>query len=209
VFGAEIQPDWLPLGELVQDIENGWSPACHSRPALAEEWGVIRLGAVSFGTFDANENKALPGHLVPRPKYEIRSGDLLISRANTQELVGASALVKEVRPRLMLCDKVFRVVFRPASAIDAVYLDRTLKSPAIRRQVEAAATGTSPTMKNISKAKLMALRLPVPPIDVQQRLVTRLRAFEERIGKTRELSNRTHLELGALQAATVDRALTA
>lgn len=174
VLGAEPEASWLTLGEVVDDIENGWSPACPPRPASVDEWGVIKLGAVSFGAFDETENKALPRHLSPRPEYEIAPGDLLISRANTQELVGASALVASTRPRLMLCDKVFRVLFRTPSPIAADYLNLVLKSPALRAQIEVGATGTSPTMKNISKAKLLALRLPVPDLDTQRRIVAQL-----------------------------------
>ena len=50
----------LQLGDVIADLENGWSPKCHDRPAEDGEWGVLKLGAVSFGVFDPNENKALP-----------------------------------------------------------------------------------------------------------------------------------------------------
>lgn len=43
--------------------------------------------------------------------------------------------------------------------------------PQLRKQIEASLTGTSPTMKNISKPASLALRLPLPPLDVQQTLI--------------------------------------
>ena len=46
-----------------------------------------------------------------------------------------------------------------------------MKTPHLRQQIEASLTGTSPTMKNISKPALMALRFPLPPLDVQQTLI--------------------------------------
>ena len=61
---------WIPLQTYVSFIENGWSPACESRPAEREEWGVLKVGAVSFGTFDPTENKALPVSLTPKTHYE-------------------------------------------------------------------------------------------------------------------------------------------
>ena len=71
----------------------------------------------------------------------------------------------------MLCDKIFRAVWRPDSPVLPAYLDEVMKTPHLRQQIEASLTGASPTMKNISKPALMALRFPLPPLDVQQTLI--------------------------------------
>ena len=162
------------LADVVADLENGWSPQCLARPASADEWGVLKLGAVSFGSYDDAANKALPATLKPLPALEIRPGDLLISRANIPRLVGACALVEQTRPRLMLCDKIFRVVRPSTNRVDMGYLAEILKIPHVRYQIESACTGTSPTMQNITKPALLALRLPLPALDVQEALVDAL-----------------------------------
>src|SRR5262249_54096478 len=157
LIGNVPQSDWVPLSYYVERIENGWSPVCDNRRVAEGEWGVLKVGAVSFGIFDSRENKALPLGVSPRPEYEVRSGDFIMSRANTYELVGACAPVQNTPPRLMLSDKHFRLVFRTGVDVDRTYLDHVLKSPALREQIERGATGTSPTMKNISKDKVLAL----------------------------------------------------
>ena len=96
----------VQLRQVIADLENGWSPKGLNQPAQDSEWGVLKLGAVSFGVFNPNENKALPRHLNPRPHLEIAPGQLLISRANITRLVGATVLIEKTRPRLMLCDKM-------------------------------------------------------------------------------------------------------
>lgn len=159
------------LSTAILDLTNGWSPKCLDRPAEGNEWGVLKLGAVSYGAFDPTANKGLPSSLAPQPTLEIKAGDWLISRANITRLVGACALVGETPPRLMLCDKIFRAVWRPSSTVLPAYLDEVMKTPHLRQQIEASLTGTSPTMKNISKPALMALRFPLPPIDVQKALI--------------------------------------
>lgn len=159
------------LGDLIADLENGWSPKCIPMPAAPTEWGVLKLGAVSFGIFNEHENKKLPNTLAPKPAFEVQPGDVLISRANVLRLVGACARVIETRPKLMLCDKIFRVVFRQNSEIDPDFLANMLRTPFVREQIERAATGTSPTMKNISKPALLNLRFPLPPLAQQQQLV--------------------------------------
>ena len=156
------------LSDVISDLENGWSPKCHDRPARDDEWGVLKLGAVSFGMFDANENKALPPHLEPRPDLQVTAGQLLISRANITRLVGATALVGETRRKLMLCDKIFRAVSRESTPVTMSFLAEILRVSSVRRQIEANVTGTSPTMKNITKPALMNLTFPLPPEDEQK-----------------------------------------
>lgn len=172
----ETQHAWpvARLGDLVADLENGWSPKCQDHPAREGKWGVLKLGAVSFGTFDSTENKELPASLKPRPEYEVRTGDVLISRANVVRYVGACAYVDSAPPQLMLCDKVFRVRFRPESQLDPCFLAEVMKLKSVREHIESRLTGTSPTMKNISKPALLDIRFPLPDVDAQQRLVSEI-----------------------------------
>lgn len=174
------------LDEVIADLANGWSPKCLDRPTQGDEWGVLKLGAVSFGHFNADENKALPAALQPVAALEIQPGDWLISRANVTRLVGACALVEKTPPRLLLCDKIFRAVWRSDAPALPAYLDAVLKLPHLRRQIEAALTGTSPTMKNISKPALLALRLPLPPLDTQKTLIDNITQARSEAARLRE-----------------------
>lgn len=198
--------DWKPLHKYVAEIENGKSPACEQRPAEIDEWGVVKVGCVSFGSFDEGENKALPLSLKPEPHYEIRAGDFLMSRANTTELVGACAIVKATRPKLLLSDKIFRFIFRDSETINHSYLNHVLKSPALRRQIEKGATGTSPSMKNISKEKVMNLLIPSHSPEEQQRIATCLDKNQAKIEVVKQLQAETAVELDALLPSILDKA---
>ncbi len=164
----------VKLADVISDLENGWSPNCLSRPAESDEWGVLKLGAVSFGMFNEMENKALPKHLKPRPELEVKAGQILISRANVTRLVGAISMIGATRDKLMLCDKIFRVVPMDPAPVDPVFLTEVLRLPDLRRQIESKLTGTSPTMKNISKPALLGLTFPLPPVPEQQKMVQAL-----------------------------------
>lgn len=103
----------LKFKRVMRWIEQGWSPQAEGRPADDEEWGVLKVGCVNYGTFDPTENKALLSDTEPITRYEIHKGDLLVSRANTRELLGSAAVVGNVRSRLLLCDKLFRIHLLP------------------------------------------------------------------------------------------------
>jgi len=205
-IGDSPTDGWERLGDVVPDIENGWSPACQKHPAADGNWGVIKVGAVSFGVFDPNENKELPSSLKPKPEYELRTGDFLMSRANTRELVGACTIVHETPSRLMLCDKVFRFKFAARGRIEPAFLDHVLKSPALRAQIEAGATGTSPTMKNIGKGKILDLKLPVPAQEQQRRIVAYLDGLQAKVERLKALQQQTAAELDALLPSILDKA---
>lgn len=174
------------LSDVIDDLQNGWSPKCLTRPARPGEWGVLKVGAVSFGWFNEKQNKALPKNLKPRKQYEVKNGDLIISRANITQYVGACAFVKETRHNLMLCDKLFRVIWKKNSPVLPSYLNEILKISQVRWQIENNLTGASPTMKNISKPALMSLQFPLPSLKVQSELVEYI---EKQRNKSKTLEN--------------------
>jgi type I restriction enzyme S subunit len=96
-----------------------------------------------------------------------------------------------------LCDKIFRVVFRADSAIEPEYLAEVMKIPQVRRQIEAAATGTSATMQNITKPSLLALSLPLPPLSVQRQILREIVTSREEIAREREAADRLTREINA------------
>ncbi len=155
------------LKQVLLRIEQGWSPQCENRVAEPSEWGVLKVGCVNGSRFKDDENKALPANLDSRPGLEVRPGEVLMSRANTVELVGSISLVEEIRPQLMLCDKLYRLKF-DRSQVDPRFMVYCLASPVGRQPLEAAATGASPSMKNISQDAIKEVWLAFPPL-VEQR----------------------------------------
>jgi type I restriction enzyme S subunit len=160
----------VPLRELITGIEAGRSFGGSSHPAADDEWGIIKVSAMTWGTFRASENKAIASDRADA-RYEIGKGDLLLSRANTTAYVGASVLVGEVRPQLLLSDKSLRVLTSPD--VDREWLWRALSTPDARAQMSAAATGTKDSMRNISQAALLNIELSAVPVPDQKAAVAR------------------------------------
>jgi type I restriction enzyme S subunit len=206
IIGTIPGANWVHLSKYVKEIKNGKSPSCESRPATDNEWGVVKVGCVSFGTFDPLENKALPPTINPDPVCEIQRGDFLMSRANTTQLVGACTIVKKTRSKLLLSDKIFRFIFNQNEPIDINYLDHVLKSPALRLQIEHQATGTSLTMKNISKEKVLRLMIPLHSLPEQRRIVAYLDNLQAKVDALKRLQAETAAELDALLPSILDKA---
>jgi type I restriction enzyme S subunit len=166
-------PD-VPLSDLIEDISAGKSFGAANAPALDGEWGIIKVSAMTWGEFDPTENKAVTSAERVDPRFEIREGDLLVSRANTSAYVGASVLVRQVRPRLLLSDTSMRVT--PRAGVESEWLWRALQAPSARRQISALATGTKDSMRNISQAVLKRVLLPNASSDEQ---LAAMKSFNE------------------------------
>ena len=173
---------------------------------------MLKAGAVNGHEFDSQENKRLPPEETPLPEFEIRSGDFLISRANTRELLGSAALVREVQPQLLLCDKLYRLTIKQA-LLAPEFLLRFMRCQAGRFEFERDASGSSASMQNIGQQSVRNLWIPLPPLIEQ----TNITAFLDRetgrvdrlVAKKRELIERLKEKRTALISRTVTRGLPA
>ena len=148
---GEVPEHWdlTRIKYITSVFEQGWSPQCDSRPAEENEYGVLKVGCVNHGKFNVKENKALPPELSPKLQYLIYKNDLLISRANTKELVGSAAVVDDDYDNILLCDKLYRLRFIPE--INPRLVSFYLSIGAVREQIELQASGASHSMQNISQ----------------------------------------------------------
>jgi type I restriction enzyme S subunit len=204
-------------------LGQGWSPQCEGRPAEGPEWGVLKVGCVNGTSFNANENKALPPSLEPDLSCVLQRGDVLVSRANTRELVGLAALVEADHPNLLICDKLYRLQLR-SDWITAEFSVLLLRSDAVRRQIELGASGASSSMQNISQDVIRELLVALPPLEEQVEIAGKARQIrdscsllvrhcEEHIDRLREYRSSLissavagKLDIGAFQASMLEAA---
>lgn len=149
------------IGDIIY-FETGKSISAHPFPAQENKWGILKVSAVTIGEFRPEENKELPDDATFDPSFEVRHGDLLVSRANTTELVGASALVYNPPPRLIIPDKLWRAVPKVGVDTNFAFLHAVFNLSEIRREISRRATGTSASMKNISQEKFLDIDIPIP-----------------------------------------------
>lgn len=165
---GEVPEHWevCALRRVIAAIEQGWSPECYARESEEQEWGVLKAGCLNGGVFRPSENKALPPELSPEETYEVRAGDVLMSRASgSPELVGSTALVKATRERLMLSDKIFRLKLK--GVVNAAFFVAALNSRPLRIQIENALSGGNGMANNLPQSSLLTFAIAVPPREEQ------------------------------------------
>jgi len=170
LFGdPATNPKHWPLaavGDLIERFEGGKN--LQAGEANNAKYRILKISAVTSGRYIEEEAKPAPPEIKPPASHLVRVGDLLISRANTEALVGAVALVEATGGTTLLPDKLWRFIWKDENVIISRFALHLFQQPAVRCMLSRIASGTGGSMKNISQAKLKLLRLPIPPIELQR-----------------------------------------
>lgn len=142
--------DEKSFDDVVLKIVGGWSAKGIDRRPQANEMAVLKISAVTYGVFRPDECKTV--EYIPENKKIVipETGDLLFSRANTRELVGATCVVTKGQENVFLPDKLWRIDC-DKDLILPEYVKFLFSHPRFREQMSLHATGTSGSMLNISK----------------------------------------------------------
>jgi type I restriction enzyme S subunit len=172
---GDVPEHWrvVQVRHLIRKIEQGKSPECESRVAVGEEWGVLKSGCVNGGIYRSSEHKALPVHISPHSEYEVKEGDVLMSRASgSKDLIGAVAYVEETPSRLLLSDKVFRLKLEPG--VHQQHFTLLMGSQHVRAQIELAINGAEGLANNITKDSIKSFVVALPEYKEQQDIFAHL-----------------------------------
>jgi type I restriction enzyme S subunit len=165
---------WVRFGDLILRSDSGWSPKAEGFARFDNNWGVLKVSAVSWDAFRPYENKQLLPGVIPPEQARVHRGDFLISRANTSELIAKAVVVGDEPRNLILSDKIVRLHISDhcSKAFLAMVNNHTTYA---RTYYAEKASGTSLSMKNISRDVIYDLLIPLPPFGEQSRIMTRVK----------------------------------
>lgn len=187
---GKIPAHWeiVTMNRLIKNIEQGWSPVSFNYPTTGDQWGIIKIGAIHRGEFIPSENKALPPETPPEKRYEIHTGDFLLTRGNTPDLVGDVCVVEDVPKRLLLSDLVYRINF--SQRVDKSFLALWFLSHSGRFQIKIDARGSSMTMAKVSQKHIKSWVVLLPPLDEQAKILAHIRKVSSEINTAIERTQR-------------------
>ncbi|MCW2457568.1 UNVERIFIED_ORG: type I restriction enzyme S subunit [Rahnella aquatilis] len=158
-FGEEWEK--YPLATFISSLDAGVSVNSADRPANENEFGILKTSCVTNGFFEPNENKVVfKTEEIIRLKEPVLENTIIISRMNTPALVGANAYVSRGYANYFLPDRLWAA--KPTSIGDLKFIAYILGSDKGRLALSDLATGTSGSMKNISKPAVLRLELRAP-----------------------------------------------
>jgi len=159
----------VSLGEICEKTET-----VDPRKAPEDEFEYVDVSSVSNETFTIGETQKLLGADAPsRARRQIRSGDILF--ATIRPTLQRIAQVPEHFDR-QVCSTGY-IVLRPKPALDARFLMYALFRPDFMDAMENLQSGAS--YPAVTDKQVRDQRIPLPPLEEQQRIVAVLdEAFE-------------------------------
>lgn len=172
--------DWLgevPVGwgvvyhkHIVKAVRSGVSVNAQDIPAGEGYAGVLKTSCVKEGEFYPRENKTVVGDELDRVSCPAISDTIIMSRMNTPALVGQCGYVIDNHPNLYLPDRLWQISYE--EWVNVKFYNYFFSSTVGQFALSANATGTSGSMKNISKESMLNIKVPYPPESVQASIVT-------------------------------------
>ena len=143
--------------------------------------GIPFLRGLNIGPFEI-VNKSLKLISIEQnrridERYRVKTGDVLVTAVGT---IGVSAVVSQAENGYAFSRDLIKIT--PSNQINAMFLSVFLNSELGRSQMLREATGT--TVRMLSPKSLFSLRIPIPPIEVQNEVAS---IMEEAILQSRFL----------------------
>ncbi len=174
---SKLPPSWsiVRLTDIASKGQYGWT-------TKAVERGEIKLLRTTDITGKEISWETVPYCLIPPDdieKYELRVGDIVISRAGS---VGYSTLITSVPERTVFASYLIRFV--PSDEISARYLSYFLQSQDYWTQITKASAGNA--VANVNATKLAGIKLPLAPFNEQERIADKLGKIFARLDACQE-----------------------
>lgn len=165
------------MGDLLSISAGIKSFNCLPRPSTGDEWGLLRVSAISKGVFLPQNNEAIPNDTLVKlgdrvGAFEVCGENILFCRSNSDYLVGSSVFVTNSPTRLLYSDKIWRL--NPnADVINKACLYVMLNLPEMRTILRGLAHG-SVSLQSITQYQLERIHCIVPDRDALYTMISEL-----------------------------------
>lgn len=208
---GEIPEHWklVRLKHLIKELESGVSVNSTDIPVSDNHtFGILKTSCVYDFTFSEIENKQVVAEEYNRVKCPVKKDSIIISRMNTPELVGASGYVPRDCPNLFLPDRLWQTVMFDDAPVDVKFISLILISDSYRKLISSKASGTSPSMKNITKDDLLNTEIGLPTMKEQISIVSFLNNKTETIKAILDKTSTSIEKLKLYRQSIISEAVT-
>ncbi|TBN56476.1 restriction endonuclease subunit S [Glaciihabitans arcticus] len=192
------------LKHVVRSLSTGTSVNGADIDAVPGDVLVLKTSCVYTGEFDASQSKVVNPDEVDAVTCPVTVGRIIVSRMNTPNLIGAAGIVQSAAPNTYLPDRLWQIDLK----CDPMFLHFWMQTAQYRNQVQIAAVGASSSMQTLAQDRFLSIRLAVPPLSEQQRIVDSLTSSVAPIAALIEKSRSTVALLRERRSALVDAAVT-
>ena len=188
---VNIETKWelVKLGDLC-DLLGGFAFKSDDYVENSNTMNFRQANIKPNGTIDLNYKKTfLPDNFVDKYKsYLLKDDDVVIAMTDMNKelnLLAIPTIIKTDGYQLLLNQRVGKFFDYDKKRIIPKFLNETLKSNLIRNVLKTLGYGN--VQSNLSKTDLLNIKIPLPPLDIQQQIVAECHAIDTE----KEASERT------------------
>ena len=196
----------LPLGRYIRKIESGTSVNSIMGSANAGAPGVLSTSCVYGNCFNASQNKQVAPIDYERVSCPVRKDTVIVSRMNTPSLVGACGYSDKDIDNVFLPDRLWQVYFNDTLMPEFVW--RYLSRQSVQSWFATIATGSSNTMKNITKLQFKTVLIPNIDLEKQKRVTEIIRKIMDKRNTSCQLYEKTISNLQDLRTRLISDVVT-
>ena len=177
--------------------KNGYSEKSEKN---ARGTSTLRLSATSSGYLILNEitTKKIEKTIDINSELFLCPGDVLVQRSNTYDLVGTTAIFDGAPKTYIYPDIMIRLRFTEHSTAHLFW--RYANSANGRRFFLSVAAGSTGSMPKISGAKLLGMKIPLPPVPEQKTIASVLSDVDALISALDKLiAKKRHIKTATMQ----------
>lgn len=176
----------VTIGDLLTSANYGTS----AKAGFEGAWPVLRMNNITYdGAFDFSNLKymELPDH--EKSKYTVKKGDILFNRTNSPELVGKTAVFWSDRA-FAFAGYLIRLRVNECASPEYIsgYLNSRFGKKTLRNMCKSIVG-----MANINATEVQGIKIPKPPIGLQQKYSDIIRIIETQ--RSKQLMAQSNLEL--------------
>lgn len=197
-----IPEDWTvhTLRDDINSLDAGVSVNSIAGDVFPGDYTILKTSAISKGKFNPFESKLIVSKDLVRAKLNPKANSLIISRMNTPELVGECCYVEKDYSTIFLPDRLWQTTLFKNSNLNCRWLNYILNTDKYRKIIKEAATGTSNTMKNISKDQILSIMVPYPDPKEQNEIATVLSHIDDLTSSlTKLIEKKKNIKQGAMR----------
>ena len=183
------------IGDLLESASYGTS----EKSGATGEFPVLRMNNITrTGEMNLTDLKFMQLTAKHRERYLVRAGDVLFNRTNSPDLVGKTAIYRNMKP---MAYAGYLVRLRTNGENDPEYLSSFLNTGYAKRMLRGMCKSII-GMANINATEIQAMRIPQPSLALQREFARRVAAVE----KLKAAHRASLAELDALFASLQHRA---
>ncbi|MBU5445639.1 restriction endonuclease subunit S [Paenibacillus sp. MSJ-34] len=181
------------IKDVIISLQAGLSTGGETRQKQGSELGVLTTSAVTSGEFIDTAYKVPSEKDIKLNKLVFPTkNSILVSRMNTRELVGASAIIEKDYNDLFIPDRLWKLTL-DQRIVNPYYFLFVIQAKKIRDEVSRLSSGTSGSMLNISQEKYLGIDFYLPAKQLQDQ-------FASMIIQIRNTKNKMKLQLQQLES---------